>query len=384
MKWIHEQPEWPQFHWDDKALSAPLAQLRHQQGHLLGRMSHLGFSLQMETSLNTLTSDAVKSSAIEGEQLDREEVRSSIALQLGMDKGGHLPSSRHINGIVEVLLDATQAYQQPLTEERLCAWHSALFPSGFSGMTPIMVGMWRPPSAGAMQVISGSFGRRRVHFEAPDANRLPDEMAAFLDWFEHDGGLDPVLKAGVAHFWFITLHPFEDGNGRIARAIADMALARADATPQRFYSMSAQIEAERKHYYEQLECQQRGSLDITPWLSWFLACLGRAIANAEAALGAVLHKAKVWEHLHLHTVNERQRLIMNRMMGDFEGYMNTSKYATMAKCSTDTALRDIGALVAWGVLVQNPAKGRSTSYRLVTEGELKTLTPAPSPRGRGE
>ena len=370
MTWIHEQADWPRFHWDEKTLSTALAQLRHQQGYLLGRMEHLGFSLQMEASLNTLTSDAVKSSAIEGEYLDRGEVRSSIAHKLGMDQGGRLPSSRHGNGIVEVLLDATQHYRQPLDEGRLCAWHSALFPTGFSGLAPIMAGMWRPPSAGAMQLISGAYGRRRIHFEAPKAERLPAEMAEFLAWFEADNGLDPVLKAGVAHFWFITLHPFEDGNGRIARAIADMALARADQTPQRYYSLSAQIEAERKDYYTQLERQQRGTLDITPWLGWFLGCLGRAIASTGDSLSAVLHKARVWEQLSPYPVNERQRLILNRMMGDFEGYMNTSKYARMTKCSNDTALRDINALVEWGVLVRNPGGGRSTSYRLVTAEEL--------------
>lgn len=371
MTWIHQQPDWPHFHWDEKALSKALAQLRYQQGYLLGRVEQIGFSLQMETSLNTLTSDVVKSSAIEGEQLDREEVRSSIAQKLGMGQGGFLPSSRHVEGIVEVLLDATQDYQQPLTEDRLCAWHSALFPTGFSGLAPIMVGMWRPPSVGTMQVISGAYGRRRVHFEAPDADRLPAEIAEFLAWFESDNDLDPVLKAGVAHFWFVTLHPFEDGNGRIARAIADMALARADRTPQRFYSMSAQIAAERKDYYTQLEQQQRGPLDITPWLGWFLGCLGRAIDSAGEALGAVLHKARVWERLNPYPVNGRQRLILNRMLGDFEGYMNSSKYAKMAKCSTDTALRDINALVEWGVLVRNSAKGRSTSYRLVLAEGLR-------------
>lgn len=371
MAWIHEQPDWPRFHWDENALGTTLVQLRHQQGYLLGRMEHLGFPLQMEASLNTLTSDVVKSSAIEGEQLDREEVRSSIALRLGMNQGGRLPSGRHVDGIVEVLLDATQNYRRALGEERLCAWHTALFPSGFSGLTPIMVGMWRPPSAGAMQVISGAYGRRRVHFEAPAAERLPAEMGEFLAWFEAENALDPVLKAGIAHFWFITLHPFEDGNGRIARAIADMALARADQTPQRFYSMSSQIEAERKDYYAQLERQQRSSLDITPWLDWFLGCLKRAINSAEETLAAVLHKAKVWEQLHPYPVNARQRLILNRMLGDFEGYMNTSKYAKMAQCSTDTALRDITTLVDWGVLVRNVAKGRSTSYRLVTAKELQ-------------
>lgn len=365
--WIHEQADWPRFYWDDAVLSAALAAVRHQQGLLLGRMTSLGLALQSETSLDTLTNDVVKSSAIEGERLNREEVRSSIARKLGMDQGGRIPASRHVEGIVEILLDATQTYQSPLTEERLCAWHCALFPTGFSGMTPIMVGMWRPPSAGAMQVISGRYGRTHVHFEAPDAHRLDAEMAAFLAWFASCDTLDPLIKAGIAHFWFVTLHPFEDGNGRIARAIADMALARADQTPQRFYSMSMQIEAERKQYYEQLERQQRGTLDITPWLAWFIECLGRAIATAGESLQAVLHKGKLWERLQAYTVNERQRTVLNRMMsGDFEGYMNTSKYAKLAKCSTDTALRDINALVEWGVLLKNPAQGRSTSYRLIT------------------
>jgi Fic family protein len=273
------------------------------------------------------------------------------------------------------MLDATQSCQQPLTEERLCAWHCALFPTGFSGMHPIVVGAWRPPSAGSMQVVSGAYGRERVHFEAPDANRLPDEMAAFLQWFGEDHGIDPVLKAGLAHFWFVTLHPFEDGNGRIARAIADMALARADESSQRFYSMSAQIEAERKTYYSELERQQRGSLDVTTWLRWFLECLGRALLSAETALAAVLHKAQVWEHANRYPVNERQRLILNRMLDGFQGYMNTSKYATIAKCSGDTALRDIRSLLEWGLFVQNVGGGRSTSYRLVTAEELAGYVP---------
>ncbi len=370
MTWIHERKDWPQFRWDDAALSSTLAQVRYQQGRLLGRMQALGFVLQQEASLNTLTTDVLKTSAIEGEVLSREEVRSSIARRLGLDIGGAMPVSRHVEGIVEIMLDATQSYQQALTEERLCAWHGALFPTGFSGMYPIVVGAWRPPSAGPMQVVSGAYGRERVHFEAPEANRLLAEMTAFLQWFGEDHGVDPVLKAGLAHFWFVTLHPFEDGNGRIARAIADMALARADNAPQRFYSMSAQIEAERKAYYSQLERQQRGSLDVTPWLRWFLECLGRALVSAEEALAAVLHKARVWERANRYPVNARQRLILNRMLDGFQGYMNTSKYATLAKCSGDTALRDSRALLEWGVFVQNVGGGRSTSYRLVTAAEL--------------
>ncbi len=370
MTWIHQKADWPHFRWDEAALSGMLAQVRYQQGRLLGRMQALGFALRQEASLNTLTSDVVKSSAIEGETLNREEVRSSIARKLGLDIGGVMPTSRYVEGIVAVMLDATQSCQQPLTEERLCAWHCALFPTGFSGMYPIVVGAWRPPSAGAMQVVSGAYGRERVHFEAPDADRLPAEMAAFLQWFGEDHGIDPVVKAGLAHFWFITLHPFEDGNGRIARAIADMALARADESPQRFYSMSAQIEAERKVYYSELERQQRGSLDITPWLHWFLDCLGRALLSAEASLEAVLHKARIWEQASPFPVNERQRLILNRMLDGFQGYMNTSKYTTIAKCSGDTALRDIRSLLEWGLFVQNAGGGRSTSYRLVTAAEL--------------
>ena len=373
MQWIHQQTNWPDFYWDEQVLTTPLAQLRAQQGRLLGKMEHLGFALREEASLNALASDVVKSSAIEGEQLNLEEVRSSIARQLGMDQGGLVPSSRHVDGIVEVLLDATQFYQRPLTEARLCGWHAALFPTGFSGLTPIMVGMWRPPSAGEMQVISGAYGRSKVHFEAPAAERLEAEMAAFLHWFTQDQPIDPVIKAAIAHFWFVTVHPFEDGNGRIARAIADMALARADQSAQRFYSMSAQIEAERKDYYAQLELQQRGTLDITPWLHWFLSCLARALVRAEEALRGVLHKSRVWQQLQPRAVNERQRVVMNRMLGDFEGFMNTSKYAKMAKCSNDTALRDIRALVGWGVLVQNPAQGRSTSYRVVSGDELAIL-----------
>lgn len=370
MTWIHLQQDWPQFRWDDALLSGVLAQVRYQQGRLLGRMQALGFELRQEASLNTLTNDVVKSSAIEGEALDREEVRSSIARKLGLDIGGTIPASRHVEGIVEVMLDATQSCQQQLTEERLCAWHCALFPTGFSGMYPIVVGAWRPPSAGPKQVVSGAYGRERVHFEAPQAARLPVDMAAFLQWFDEDQGIDPVLKAGLAHFWFVTLHPFEDGNGRIARAIADMALARADESPQRFYSMSSQIEAERKAYYGALERQQRASLDVTPWLRWFLECLGRAIDSAGTALEAVLYKASLWKYANRYPINERQRLILNRMLDGFQGYMNTSKYMTIAKCSGDTALRDMRGLLAWGLFVQNVGGGRSTSYRLVTAEEL--------------
>jgi len=369
MKWIHQQPNWPNFDWNEATLFQPLADLRGQHGRLLGKMETLGFSLREEASLNALSNDVVKSSAIEGERLDPEEVRSSIARHLGIDHGGKLATSRNVEGVVEMLLDATQRSEQPLIAERLYGWHAALFPTGFSGMTPILTGHWRPPSAGTMEVISGAYGRtKKVHFEAPDAERLDDEMNVFLEWFNQEQALDPIIKTAIAHFWFVTIHPFEDGNGRIARAIADMALARADGTSQRFYSMSAQIELERKDYYRQLGLQQKGTLDITPWLIWFFACLERAFISAETALQSVLFKAKVWQQLQPHPVNERQRIVLNRMLlQGFEGYMNSSKYATLAKCSVDTALRDIKTLIEWGVFEQNPGKARRSSYKICDE-----------------
>lgn len=370
MTWIHEQDNWPHFTWDSAALAPQLADSRHRQGRLLGKMETLGFTLRREASLSTLTRDVVQSSAIEGEILNPQEVRSSLARRLGIEIRGLIPASRDVEGVIEMILDATQHFDRPLTAERLFGWHAALFPTGWSGMHRITTGAWRPASVSAMQVISGPIGRQRVHFEAPDASRLEKEMAGFLAWFEEDQGLDPVLKAGLAHFWFVTIHPFEDGNGRIARAIADLALARSDGIPDRFYSMSAQIEAERKGYYLQLEHQQRGTLEITEWLTWFLGCLGRALSSAEEALEAVLFKARLWEHVQQQGINERQRLVLNRMLDGFEGHMSTSKYARIAKCSPDTALRDIREMLERGILMQNPGRGRSTSYRLVREGEV--------------
>jgi Fic family protein len=364
--WIHEHQHWPQLTWDDQWLAAKLASIRHQQGHLLGRMSGLGFDLKQEASLNTLTFDVVKSSLIEGENLDAAEVRSSIAQRLGMDVAGMVPVSRDVAGVVEMMLDATQAYQVPLTADRLFSWHAALFPTGRSGLYQITVGAWRTPASGSMQVVSGAIGKEKVHYEAPAATRLPQEMELFLNWFAKADGLDPVMRAGIAHFWFVTIHPFDDGNGRIARAIGDMALAQADATSDRFYSLSSQIEAERQAYYHHLESQQRATPDITGWLSWFLDCLGRAIERADGMLSQVLFKAQLWDRLNQQSVNERQRSVINRMLDEnFEGFMNTGKYASMAKCSKDTALRDIQALQAWGILLQNEGGGRSTSYRLV-------------------
>lgn len=368
--WIHEQPDWPNFTWDEAALAVRLAEIRYRQGRLLGRMDALGFHLKREACLTTITQDVVKSSAIEGETLNPDEVRSSIARRLGIDVAGLVPASRNVEGIVEMMLDATQQYSQPLTAERLFDWHAALFPTGRSGMSKITVGAWRPESVGAMQVVSGAIGRERVHFEAPNAARLDTEMSVFLAWFNQSQPIDPMIKAGLAHLWFVTIHPFEDGNGRIARAIADMALSRADGTAERFYSMSAQIEAERKAYYAALEQQQRDSVDVTAWLEWFLDCLGRAISQAEDTLSSVLYKARMWDKINLQPVNDRQRQVLNRMFDGFKGHINTSKYATFAKCSPDTALRDIQQLVERGILVQNSGGGRSTSYRLASLEEL--------------
>lgn len=363
--WIYENKIWPNFTWDAETLASKLADLRYSQGRLLGRMEGLGFELKREASLNTLTNDVVKSSAIEGENLNPEEVRSSIARRLGIDIAGLIPVSRNVEGIVEMMLDATQNFSERLTKDRLFDWHAALFPTGRSGMHKITVGGWRTIEAGPMQVISGPVGKEKVHFEAPNAKLLNNEMKAFLKWFESDDDIDPVIKAGIAHLWFVTIHPFEDGNGRTARAIGDMALARADGMKDRFYSLSSQIEAERKHYYNQLEKQQRATPDITDWLTWFLDCLGRAITNAETTIGNVLFKAQLWDTINQKPVNDRQRLIINRMLeDDFEGFMNTSKYAKLAKCSNDTALRDIQDLKERGIFIQNPGKGRSTSYRL--------------------
>ncbi len=364
--WIYKHQNWPIFTWDAQKLSFKLAEVRHHQGRLLGKMEGLGFELKREASLNTLTNDVVKSSWIEGENLNPEEVRSSIARRLGINIAGLIPASRDVEGIVEMMLDATQKFSKPLTEKRLFDWHAALFPTGRSGMHSIVVGNWRNDEDGPMQVVSGPIGHEKVHFEALSADKLKKEMAAFLSWFESQSNLDPVLRAGIAHLWFVTLHPFEDGNGRIGRAIADMALARADNIPDRFYSLSTQFALERKDYYNQLERQQRGTPEITSWLEWFLDCLGRAISNAEESLAKVLFKAKLWDKINQNPVNERQRLIINRMLEDsFVGHMNTSKYAKLAKCSTDTALRDIQELKSRGIFIQNAAGGRSTSYHLL-------------------
>lgn len=368
--WIYQDKNWPDFKWNMDSIGHQLAELRYQQGHLLGKMESLGFELRQEAGLSMLTSDVVKSSAIEGELLDPAEVRSSIAWRLGVEMAGLKSASRDVEGIVEVMLDATQHYHQPLTQQRLFDWHAALFPTGRSGMHSIVVGHWRTEDSGAMQVVSGPIGREKVHFEAPTAKAVPTAMKKFLNWFNQQDKIDPVLKAGIAHLWFVSIHPFEDGNGRIARAISDMALARADDTTERFYSLSTQIEAQRKKYYQALETQQRASVDISKWLDWFLTCLAGAITSAEQTLANVLCKARLWEHINQTGVNERQKKVINRMLEDnFEGHMNTSKYASIAKCSKDTALRDIQDLKGKGIFQQNPGAGRSTSYCLQKQFE---------------
>ena len=363
--YIHERPGWPGFHWDSERLATPLGQVRHAQGRLLGRLEALGFPARAEASLSSLTEEIIESSAIEGEQLARPQVRSSLARRLGVDIGALAPVDRNVEGVVELVLDATQHYAAPLTEERLYGWHAGLFPTGYSHMARIVVGAWRNDSAGPMQVVSGPIGAERVHFEAPEASRLPAEMKAFFDWFNAEQGLDAVLKAGVAHLWFVTIHPFEDGNGRIARAIADLMLARSENSAQRFYSMSAQIRQERSEYYAILESTQKGDLDVTRWLEWFLGCLGRAFEGAETILAGVLGKARFWEQHSTAGLNERQRLLVNRLLDGFEGKLTSSKWAKIAKCSPDTALRDIDGLIGVGILRRVDAGGRSTSYSLV-------------------
>lgn len=363
MAYIHELANWPHLRWSDEQLVQPLAAVRHRQGRLIGRMEALGFPLREEAVLRALTEDVLKSSEIEGELLDREQVRSSIARRLGMDIGGLVEADRNVEGVVEMMLDATQNHGRPLTAERLFGWHAALFPTGRSGMGRIVVGAWRHPEGGPMQVVSGPIGRERVHYEAPTSERLSVEMSRFLEWFE-TATPDPVLKAGIAHLWFVTIHPFDDGNGRIARAIADLALARAEGTAQRFYSMSAQIRTERKTYYNMLESTQKGDIDITPWLSWFIGCLDRAFDGAEIVLASVMRKARFWESVAGQPLNERQRKVINRLLDGFEGKLTNAKWAAITKASSDTALRDINDLVQRAILVKDIAGGRSTSYSL--------------------
>lgn len=366
-RYIHQLPDWPDFRWDQDALAARVTEIRHRQGRLLGRMEGLGFDLQKEAELATLTLDVLKSSEIEGERLDPGQVRSSIARRLGLDIGGTEPADRNVEGVVEMMLDATQHFSAPLSNERLFAWHAALFPTGYSGMHRIVVGAWRDDATGPMQVVSGAMGREKVHYEAPPAPLLSHEMGRFLAWANATDETDAVLRAGLMHLWFVTIHPFDDGNGRIARAIADWQLARSEGSAQRFYSMSAQIQRERDDYYAILERTQQGTLDVTPWLDWFLGCLGRAFDGTEATLAIVMRKARFWERAARLSINERQRLVLNRLLDGFTGTLTTKKWASLAKVSHDTALRDIQGLVEQGLLTKDEGGGRSTSYSLALE-----------------
>jgi Fic family protein len=363
--YIHELKDWPKFTWSQDRLTKKLVAVRHRQGRLLGRMEGLGFNLRNEATLQSLTEEVVKSSAIEGEVLNENQVRSSIARHLGIDIGALAPAERHVEGVVEMILDATEKYTEPLTDQRLFGWHSALFPTGRSGIRKISVGAWRDDKSGPMQVVSGPEGRQRVHYQAPDAPRLAQEMEDFLKWFNTENGLDPVLKAALAHLCFVTIHPFDDGNGRIARAITDMALARSEYCAQRFYSMSAQIEQERNAYYDILESTQQGDLDITPWFVWFLGCLDRALEGAESISARILKKDAFWKADACAQLNARQIKVLNRLLDGFEGKLTSSKWAKLAKCSQDTAGRDIDDLIKRGILIKDAAGGRSTSYSLV-------------------
>ena len=363
--YIYQRHGWPNFEWDMGVLVNTLLSVRHKQGRLLGRMEGIGFQLKSEAILQNLTLDVLKSNEIEGELLDKEQVRSSIARRLGIDKAGLIPSDKQVDGVVEMALDALQNYQEELTENRLFTWHTELF-QGTNGKTGLLtIGNWRDSLAGPMRVVSGPLGRERVHFEAPDALVVYREMQMFLNWFNTlDASLDPVLKSGIAHLWFVTIHPFDDGNGRIARTITDMQLARADGSRQRFYSMSVQIRKERSEYYDILEKTQKGPLDITEWLQWFLACLDRAIIGSEEMLSGILKKARYWELLSAKKISDRQRKMLNKLLDGFDGKLTTSKWAKITKSSQDTSLRDIQDLISQGILKKEDSGGRSTNYVL--------------------
>ena len=362
--YLWQRPDWPHWRFDAAALAAPLAEVHRAQGHLAGRMADLGLAQRDQATLQVLTQEVITTSAIEGERLDLDAVRSSVARKLGLDIGALAPSDRHVDGVVDVVLDATRHFDQPLTPERLFGWHAALFPTGYSGRTRITVAAWRTDASGPMQVVSGPVGREKVHFEAPPAATLPAQTQAFFDWFEAAPAGDAIIKAGLAHLWLVTLHPFDDGNGRLSRAVGDMALARAEGTHQRFYSFSAQIQRERKDYYDQLEATQKGPLDVTPWLHWFLGCLLRAVQGADATLAGVLDKAQFWQRWAGTPMNARQTLVLNRVLDGMEGKLTNAKWAAMGKCSADTALRDINDLLERGVLRRLEGGGRSVGYEL--------------------
>jgi len=362
--YIYQYEDWPNFIWDINNISDLLAEVRNKQGRLIGKMEALGFDLQNEAFLETLTTDILKSNEIEGIVLNKDEVRSSIAQRLGIDLGGLPPINRNIEGIVDIMFDATKNFDKPLTKKRLFSWHYAMFPMGRSGIFEIVVGEWRKDIKGPMQVVSGAIGKEKIHYEAPPAKVIDNEMSKFLNWFNNKTNVDLVLKASIAHLWFVTLHPFEDGNGRITRAITDMLLARSDGLPQRFYSMSSQIQKERKSYYDILEKTQKGRLDITEWINWFLNALQKAIANSENTLSLVIKKHKFWNTYGTEIKNKRQKNILNKLLEEFTGSLTTSKWAKITKCSQDTALRDIQDLINKGILIKSQSGGRSTKYEL--------------------
>ena len=373
-RYVWQRNDWPHWFYDHKRLAPLLAQLHLAQGYLLGRMHDLGLDLRDQATLRILTEDVLKTSEIEGETLKLDSVRSSIARRLGVDIGALAPADRHVDGVVDMVLDATRGHNMPITAERLFGWHAAMFPTGYSSLTKIRVGQWRDDAQGPMQVVSGPMHRQKVHYEAPPAALLDAEMGNFLNWFSMDNLSvdsqdDPVVKAGLAHLWFVTVHPFEDGNGRIARAVGDMALARAEKSAQRFYSLSAQIQREREEYYDRLEATQKGDLDVTAWLEWFLGCLLRAIQSSNETLAQVLAKARFWQHWAGMPLNDRQIKLLNKLLDGFDGKLTSSKWAAIGKCSQDTALRDITELMERGVLKKSEASGRSTSYELMPSGD---------------
>ena len=363
--YIWEQQNWPQFTWDDGRLLEPLAGARLKQGRLLGGMASLGFDLKLEAQLEALTEDVIKSSEIEGEILDRDSVRSSLARRLGLPTAAIAPADRWTEGVVEMMLDATENYGALLTSERLLGWQAALFPTGYSGMHRIKTGAWRDDAEGPMQVVSGPIGRQRVHYQAPPAQQLDAEMQAFLEWFNRRSEPEGLLRAGLAHLWFVTIHPFEDGNGRVARAIADQALAQSEDSGQRFYSMSSQIRKERSDYYDALESAQKDTLDVTDWLVWFLGCFSRAIDGADSACADVLRKADFWQRYAREPFTKRQKAVLNRFLDGFEGKLTARKWAAIGKCSIPTAQRDITELVERGILRRNPGGSKNTSYDLM-------------------
>jgi Fic family protein len=366
-RYIYEYDNWPEFTWSDKTLGLILGKVRHLQGKIFGQMEALGFSIKEETILSTLTLDVLKSSEIEGEYLSQEQVRSSIARRLGLEYAGIVHVDRNVEGVVEMMLNATQKFDLPLDQERIFGWHAALFPTGWSGMHRIYTGCYRD---GEMQVVSGPMGKEKIYFQAPSASEVKKEMDVFLNWINKKTDIDGVLKAAIAHFWFIIIHPFDDGNGRIARAISDMLLARSEESSQRFYSLSNQILTDKKKYYEILQKVQHSSGDITEWLEWKLNCLYRALENTEESLKRVLLKADFWDKNKVTIINSRQRLILNKLFDGFEGKLKSSKWAKITKCSADTALRDIKDLIEKGILEQEKSGGRSTNYELTEEWRI--------------